>query len=156
MRIKKKRAFWGLTSAIRSTIHDSNVSVDEIAKKLTRSPNLIYKYGMDGSGAVALPAALITPLIKATKNALMLKVLARENGFILIREPRGSLSKKDRIELASEVQLQCNGLVNLIIKNDTDKTPVINDLQKFIEHLAGVKRTLLKDVGQIDLFMENS
>jgi hypothetical protein len=153
MPIKKKRHFWSLAAAIRSTIHGSNCSVEEIANKIERSPNLLYKYAMPGSAGVALPAALIAPLCKATKNPIIIKTIARECGFLLIREPRGTMSKGDKIDLAAGLQAASAQVVAAIVR-ENPLAPTVAQIQKLIERLVGAKRLLLSDIGQIELFSE--
>ena len=90
-----------LMDALYKTVHQNkHYSIDQIAEYLMLGVNHLYKMCIPGEGKFYLESLL--PLMHLTKDYTILRHLANQCGFLLVKVPKWRESKRDELTLQQE------------------------------------------------------
>jgi len=149
-----------LSEAIYSTVHRSKIEINEIADRIEKSPNLLYKWSYPPESDAHSPMQLknLLPLIEATGNYSILDYLERMVGRIAIKIPRAAIAKGEETEMVNEYQKKCTTAVGALITFLNSPTKENHNMVE--SALEGVQKTTVslskycekKNAGQEELF----
>lgn len=95
----------GIDKAAFETLHRSNKKIDEISTETGINKASLYRYGMPlAQNGLDIPIRKLSPIMQAAHNYRILHVLAAENGFLVVREPKAPGCKADENILISRLQ----------------------------------------------------
>jgi hypothetical protein len=95
-------------------IHGKGITVFELADKLNRSYNYLCRIS-SMTEELPFPVELAVPAMKIKKNYGLLKTMAWECGFALIKLPRAGKSRKEETQMAADYQKACSNAINAVI-----------------------------------------
>ena len=158
MGLKKERVF-SIPDAVRNVIHDSKVDIEDLADLMGCSSNLLYRMALEGPSGTKFIEALqkAVQLTRITGNDAILRTMARLTDRIIIKEPRGTLKRRQQENVIAEFNMEYALILKtlaLFLKtpNETLKRELFQMLTNHMEHTAQVRRRVQRDTGQYDLF----
>ena len=84
-------------------VHGKGITVYELADKLNKSHNYLCRISSIFE-ELPFPLELAVPAMKLKKNYDLLKFIAQECGFAVVRFPRVTANKKDEVDMVSGYQ----------------------------------------------------
>jgi len=142
-----------LDEALYRMGHESRVSIAEAADIMGVSHNYLYRMLCPTDSGANFPVRKLVPAMRAFRNYLPLKVIARDCGFMCFRAPKGTA--RNALEL-SEYQIRFTKMIQLIIRYLDNPTyelgqEIIQRLWDHIEETASWKARCEKDSRQMEL-----
>lgn len=97
-----------LDTAVWRTVHSGKDSVERIAEATGINRNTLYRYGLPiGANGLDIPLTKLIPIMRAAKRFDILKVVASQCGWLLVRVPRVPRSRRDQDVIVSGFQKVC-------------------------------------------------
>ena len=96
-------------------IHGKGITIFELAERINKSYSYLCRIASP-TEELPTPIEVVLPAMKIRKNYGLLKLLAWECGFALVKLPRPAKSKKEEMKMTQEYQKACNDAVGALIE----------------------------------------
>jgi len=160
--VRKQKAIY---KSIEKTLHDTaysefrDMSIDELADRMNVKSSLLYKALNPEDPSVRFPMSWATPFMQILNNFNPLRVLAANNGFMLVKAPTGSNSKLQNDIMLAEFNQDFAKLHTALLKFYGQPTleaqkKLIKQLSRHMEKTAAIKLRVKRENGQPSLFNE--
>ncbi len=93
-----------LKTELYQTVHNSRLSVEELAELLNVSTSYLYRSVLEGESGCRFPVELLLPLMRATKDYRVLEYLNSRCDRVTAKLPRVARLKKLEPREASKIQ----------------------------------------------------
>ena len=150
--------FWAeLGTALHRTIRHGRLSIDELAREMGVSTNLLYQnasYYVTGQGK---PPTLETVLMVIDRQRAwkVLKIIARRFGYILVKirgRQAGTNSVEALVSLHSHYLTVTERFSRYIRKGETERLKLLDALHETMAYEMSLTRRLRCDPEQLELF----
>lgn len=96
-------------------IHGKGITIFQLADQLNRSYNYLCRISSP-TEELPFPIEIAIPAMKIKKNYDLLREMALECGFMLVKLPSIRKSKKDETQMTAEYQMACSEAINAVIR----------------------------------------
>lgn len=140
-----------------NTLHRNHKTIDQIADEVGKSSNSLYRYCLEGESGSEMPISLLVPIMKATKNFLLIKHIAGLCGFICVKIPKVAINKKNEIDIIDEYQQATIASIKSLKEffnspTETNYNKAKDTLREVMEHCASNSKYIDKKLsGQLEM-----
>jgi len=135
------------------------MSIDELADRMNVKSGILYKALNPEDNSIRFPMSWATPFMQILNNFEPLRVLAANNGFMLVKAPTGSHTKIQNDIMIAEFNQDFAKLHTALLKfyeRPTYKAQksLIKQLSRHLEKTAAIMLRVKRENGQPSLFNE--
>jgi len=135
-------------------VHQGPHSVEQLADRIGRSANYLYKMANPAEGADFKLKDLI-PAMTAQKDYQALRHLAHACGFLIVNVPRAAKNRAESMEMVVEYQKLASDTTSKLFEFLQDPTPELQTrvmalLTQVAEHSIGIRKRVA-DGNQLEL-----
>jgi len=158
MPTKKQPRYKTAEGAVCSIAEESPTHKDEQAALLNIPKSLFYRAVNRYDDEVLFKLRWLTPFMRLHNDFTPLEIEANNNGFMLVKMPRGSLNNGDAMKLILTYQSDFNTIITNLIQfftadpSEEIRQSLLQSLKKHIEDSAGMRQRVKRENGQPDLF----
>ena len=137
-------------------IHGKGMTIYELADKLNKSYSYLCRISSP-TEELPFPVELAVPAMKYKKNYDLLKTMALECGFALVKLPRTTGSKGERTDIAADYQESLSKVVPLLLdfftsQNEESFRKILKALEEIVAKSLAVEKYVCKIAkGQLEL-----
>jgi hypothetical protein len=129
-------------------VHGKGMTIFELADKLNKSYSYLCRISSP-TEELPFPIELAVPAMKLKKNFDLLKTMALECGFALVKLPKATGTKGEKTEIAADYQEALSKVVPLLLEfftstNEENFRKINSALEEIVAKSLGVKRYVNK------------
>jgi len=161
MPTKKYPRYKTAEGAVCSIAEASEMTKDEQAALLNIPKSLFYRAVNRYDDEVLFKLRWLTPFMRLHNDFTPLEIEAANNGFLLVKMPRGRIPDGDMMQLILAYQNDFNNIISHLITFFTKEPSaerrqgLLQMLQEHLEESASMKERVKRENGQIDLFQND-